>query len=745
MKKEGKFWIDSGENTGNGRPSIDDLLLINTSFFNLLMPILLFLFIRLIPQANHLVFGQLQGQDPIYSTLMIGIYTVFSILIYFRHKSLIPDSQCIANAFKWVNRIAFILPTGVWLVSILVNSPKQHPVSIFLSFVILGLLFLAHSKSNPFHALLLDKNINKVIWIILSVIVLIFLFLLFVFSEVDTVDKLPMQFTVILIIIFLLVGASDIYYINRNKSTRLETKQLFSEYRNKNVIYFVLIFAIVVVLFGNYHHEFGTGFDILIYYFLCIRALLFIIGTMFRYSVNVNLSRTKKIVFRALLFLAVVLTPFIWPDTSREHYKLTTINKSKKRDTLQNYVKNWLSLKPVTDSTPIFLISGQGGGSRAGCTFFTSMALLDSLIDGNTLLITTVSGSSNGAGFYLSAKNNFSSTSLSSSLMAYNDTIKLRMMDSILYHKDYVSASLFNLLFTDFIRSVFWAKKNDKSRNVFLMNQEKESFEALGKELKFGPNYLLDSSWSSIYEQGNTSLPLFLPMTYNIELGIKAISSPVFLPDSTMHAFYPILDSLPPDEDLQINRSILISQMFPLISASASIDSFHYMDGGVYDNLAFETLFDIYTCVARMRDSMAVNRPIALISIANSDYEDDIEFKDIRSDIKATSKAVSQSLFSTNPIVQKSEGLQKLNVRKDGFFELKIYHPEPDSVVESFSEKFCNLFMYKQTGKVILSRYLTMVDINKKIIEKSYQEVDSFKLELNKFLMEVNKRRRNIN
>ena len=53
--------------------------------------------------------------------------------------------------------------------------------------------------------------------------------------------------------------------------------------------------------------------------------------------------------------------------------------------------------------------------------------------------------------------------------------------------------------------------------------------------------------------------------------------------------------------------------------------------------------------------------------------------------------------------------------------------------------------MYKQTGKVILSRYLTMVDINKKIIEKSYQEVDSFKLELNKFLMEVNKRRRNIN
>ncbi|MBK9677398.1 MAG: hypothetical protein IPO69_00590 [Saprospiraceae bacterium] len=76
-------------------------------------------------------------------------------------------------------------------------------------------------------------------------------------------------------------------------------------------------------------------------------------------------------------------------------------------------------------------------------------------------------------------------------------------------------------------------------------------------------------------------------MSYNIERGGQDHpQSGAPLPSENMHPFWSVLDSLRPSRDLTISQSILTSQLFRY-QCSASIDSFHYLDGGVYNQSCF--------------------------------------------------------------------------------------------------------------------------------------------------------------
>ncbi|MBK9677399.1 MAG: hypothetical protein IPO69_00595 [Saprospiraceae bacterium] len=65
-------------------------------------------------------------------------------------------------------------------------------------------------------------------------------------------------------------------------------------------------------------------------------------------------------------------------------------------------------------------------------------------------MITAVSGSANGTGFYLGIKHALPAGKTFNQLISSKDTTTLRKIDSLLLSKDYISSSLFKLLFTDY-------------------------------------------------------------------------------------------------------------------------------------------------------------------------------------------------------------------------------------------------------------------------------------------------------
>lgn len=737
MKTYSKLLFDRGIIAKLGRPNMNDLLFINTSFFNFFLPLLLIGLMRWIPQANHLVFGQLEGQDPIYSTLLIGLATLFTMMIYTRQTYFYEDHVDQSSMFKIVNQIAFLLPLGVWMLAITFNYPAVHWRSILICTVLLILAGTAMSRTkyNIFREIIKERQINKLILVCMALIIMIFVFFLIKFDEIEGKDHLTTWTMIFIISVFLITVVINEFARRKVQHTSFDRSAIFWN-SAANATYIFLILLLVIWIFGNYN-KFGNAFDVIILYFLFLRMLLFGIGVLARYLANSKPIHFMNIKFVTILVGCYFIGIITKPGKGRDQYSLQVMSKPHVRISFNEYMDRWLIKKDST--APIYLIAGQGGGSRAGCAFFTTMTLLDSMIDKNTMAITTISGSSNGAGFYLGIKKALPTSQTYYQLIPPEDTLRIKKIDSMLYQKDYISNSLFKLLFTDYARTILGSNQNTKSRNLSLIQEELASYHLVKHYLKLSDITLLDSAWSSIYtNEPDVATPLFLPLSYNIEYGVKAIHSPVRLPIEGMHPYFSTLDSMGDDRDVQINKSILTSQMFPIISASGSIDSFHYLDGGVYDNLAYETLFDLYHLVEKKRDIAAPRRSIILLSIINGNYEADLKFDQIRTEFDAVGGALSQSMFSNNPIVHKTEGLLKLK-DKDKFFELKIFKPNEAETQPSFGKKIFQRFQYvPQKDKVILSRYLTMNDISNNIMYSAYKEVDSLKVNLNKFLSRKN-------
>ncbi|MBK8779141.1 MAG: hypothetical protein WBB12_18840 [Saprospiraceae bacterium] len=735
MQKYSRLLFDRGNETRRGRPNLNDLLFINTSFFNFFLPILLTVVMRWVPQANHLVFGQLEGQDPIYSTLLIGVVTVFHMLIYMRQTYFYDAPIDRSTAFKLVNQTAFLMPLSIWMLAITFNYPMAHLRSILISVVLISLVSIAITRSprNFFRPVQKEPKINRLILVFMIFSLMIFLFFLIQFGELAGKEKLPLWVLTFILLTILTTGLVREYSRRRNKEGDFRWTSLFQN-STANAIYILAFAALVIRFFGNYN-KFGNAFDVLILFFLGLRIILFCLGVLIRYFANSSDINVFTFKFWAILGVCYFLGLITRPHKGREQYRIDPGYSIHQRMDWDSYVDAWMG-RDTTSVEPIYLISGQGGGSRAGCAFFTSMTLLDSMLGKNLLLITAVSGSANGTGFYLGIKHALPAGKTFNQLISSKDTTTLRKIDSILYQKDYISSSLFKLLFTDYSRSVFGRINSDKSRNMALLKEEDASYREVAAFLKLKSSSLVDSTWGNIYtDSADHELPLFFPMSYNIERGVKAIHSPVHLPSEGMHPFWSVLDSLRPSRDLTISQSILTSQLFPIINASASIDSFHYLDGGVYDNLAFESLFDFYRLVAAKRDLLVPHRPIILISIVNGQYEKTLKPGDIHTELGAIGTALSGSLFSTNPKVHKSEGLLEINKSLDRFFELKIFTESVTRQHLSLWQKIWNIFIYvPNKDQVIVSRYLTMKDIDKNIIHNAYREIDTFKTKLSDFL-----------
>ncbi|MBK8827814.1 MAG: hypothetical protein IPO26_14190 [Saprospiraceae bacterium] len=188
------------------------------------------------------------------------------------------------------------------------------------------------------------------------------------------------------------------------------------------------------------------------------------------------------------------------------------------------------------------------------------------------------------------------------------------------------------------------------------------------------------------YKDEHATLPIFLPISYNISLGKPSISSPYKNDIHSNFDYHSILDSLKSKNNgiITISQSVSLSQMFPFISASATVGGDNYIDSGVYDNFAFESLEALYHTVKKIRNEIDTSKKIIMISVENGKI--DHERRSTTSQLQSLISSVTKSIFHTNPIRHLNNLRSELS-SKDTIINLKIY---PD-INENKENKYTNL------------------------------------------------------
>lgn len=725
--------------------SISDLILVNTSFFNILFPIALILFIKNIPQANHIILSKLGDGDPISSTLFILLYSLFISYIYYsqRYINYGHDTSQLSVVFDLVNRISFCMPMTVWLSLIIRNNWNSHLWSIIIAIVLIIMIYLFLCRQKENHPIVKFPISYLIYLFTLAYILLAAIF----FKDIDY-GRSP------IVLMLLSIFIAVLYLILKLIEKRFDITSAAQEVSKSSFIGLGIVLLILVIITISIHPKYiFSPINILLLYVLTLRIFFYLIGkgisilskdltfdkvskNLFHVKVSESnyLSKGKStILYVSTIFIVMFLLWFISRSYQQGQHEIILSKYNGKRQKIENYIENWLR-KENTDS-PIFLVTGQGGGSRAGLAFFHTISLLDSVLKNNVLSINTISGSGTGAQFYLSAKKN-----LGADYYKYLiDQNQLHRADSILYRRDYISRSLFKLLFSDYVRSKFNKRAISKSRNYSLIEQEQEAYQIFfdsviqNKYPDKGNRYgILNDSICNFYNGDFTrenKFPLFFPVSYNINYGLKALSSPVSLPKQKMAPFYDILDTIGGAKSITIIQAVALNQLFPIISASAIVDNSYFLDGGVYDNQGFETIFDLYKITRSLRDSFAKHRSIILLSIENGAYELDGKLKlDTTGNIGATATAGLNSIFSTVSMVQKQNGLRSL-CPNDTFFQLKVFMPDTSGKYDHW-----DWFKFQpKPGEVVMSRFINSYELDT-ISSLSNKVVNEFKVELSDFL-----------
>lgn len=483
-----------------------------------------------------------------------------------------------------------------------------------------------------------------------------------------------------------------------------------------NIIFTVLtVLAVAILMYvGTF-----PAFDIILIFTLTLRYVLILWPLSIRRIVHnrgllredgflrkifaLNIPAIKLVLSMLFVLLTLIfITDWLaWNDNERRIYEFKTQDYNPQgRQSLASALEGRIGAE--TGSTqPLILVLGQGGGSRAGATMFNALSRLDSAGYGpNILAIISISGSSNGAGFYLHGKVN----GLEGNIHKNTDT---------LYQHDYVTASLFKMLYTDFVFSEFPRLNfltSRKNRNEQLMAAEAERSKTIGQSDGVSQ---LESPWSKLYpDTGTNTLPLFFPVSYNISRAGKAVSSPYSfdIPVSSRGTYYSLYDTLSSNgKELTLGQSIALSEMFPFISASPTIQTpqgkyENYMDGGVYDNIAYEVAHDIYNAVSRARDTLAPERPVVLIAVQNGEVYTDPKYN-FKTDASATIGSVTSTIFKTN-VIAHSQALEGDLKDRDRLLNVYSYKKYPPRGTPSDSTK------QEEDFVVVMSRYLTKKEVS---------------------------------
>lgn len=396
-------------------------------------------------------------------------------------------------------------------------------------------------------------------------------------------------------------------------------------------------------------------------------------------------SRTKWPVSFLLFVIIIVFSVSNDNDVIQIIKADTEHDQSSVRPSLEEHFAHWYQsshrpwqhVKTVNRKEPIYIIAGEGGGSRA--SFWTSgmLSKLDSAIEefqSRVFIMSTVSGSSVGAGIYNAS------------------SLKMSKMNPDTIHAiaggDYLSPINLTLVSGEIIQGVIPIGIPKVDRAKYLEDAWSKQFALL-----HGDNNL-DKSVLHLWEDDPYALPINVFNTVVAETGQKGYISPLKLelPD-----VLDVLEEVP--YEIPLKTSMSLSARFPFFTSTGTIKDketwteprLSLTDGGYYENTGIETAIDLYNRLNAMRtDSTYSNVSFIIIFIQNSQedgYEDPQHLNFM--DVVSLPLSTLLTTWSTESIPMKRNVMNYLSLVKadsnklndeDQLITLKLDHDDDDGI-----------------------------------------------------------------
>ncbi len=459
-------------------------------------------------------------------------------------------------------------------------------------------------------------------------------------------------------------------------STAQQGKPMGFNYKSARLIHLGVIISVIVLLvtfyFFNQSASLGEFNPIVVS--VAISCFL-ILGFEFFISSQILIVKImgdptlklKLYKFAVIIGSVVLLYSYFFASFNNHLIRKENIANYEKTDydrlKLEEYFQKWYDEKNTDQNNnkkdsifTVYLVSGQGGGSRAGAWFLMNMLYMDAKNESfydHVFSISTVSGSSSGANMYYAMhqlgavvnpnKQQSNENVKKTDSITYN---KIKNFTKNIYNRNFLNSGIFGLILNDYSINAFTNRFFDerKDRNYALQKEELKAFEEsyfrlFPTEIKQAKNaskrqtVINDSLWKlktirnyfegdflNIYKN-NFSNPLFFLNTTIIDDGTKGIFSPVKMGFSMFRDLYGDyrLCNASDNYALPMVACVNQSQAFPMMNAYSYLHgSGRLGDGGMYENSGTETTLEVYKTLRKYCDEKKIKVEFVMLNLMNS-------------------------------------------------------------------------------------------------------------------------------
>jgi len=526
------------------------------------------------------------------------------------------------------------------------------------------------------------KDGRKRLWFAIATGALLLGFIIYfnsIFEKTYTEAKIVL--TIILYLISMLLHyvfhEADVKVLRKHKTFAGDYKRPYWRFKGNSIVY-TIVFCIHVflgiVLFTDYRDRLHIAPESIMLYIFSL--YVFIIDLV---VYLINMKPQGKLI-AALVLIIIAASFYYCPkiNFNVSHYTLDSYSDSKKGDKgildgrgRLTFEERYKKLKTKVDSNntgipyPIILISGEGGGSRAGFWFSQNLINFDYYTNGkfreHIFSISTVSGSSVGL----------------SSVFTFWELTENKMVDSAwldfpleIYSNNFVGSSVKGMLLTDVWKSIIPVGKFKTDRNSLLQDEEsyytqlaarrilKESTGNKEPNIPTSERILCRDFMNFFYDTINgkldfTNRPLVFINSCRSNDGRRSIVSPIKLTDSVFNDAVDIAGFTYEDETckhkdkekcathkrtISLGQACNLSELFPGFSAPAYINSLgSFVDGGYHENSGLKTTLDVYT---NLKEALSIDPPakpyaIYIIYLKNGSGEKNL-YKQTKSELPIT-------------------------------------------------------------------------------------------------------------
>ncbi len=351
-------------------------------------------------------------------------------------------------------------------------------------------------------------------------------------------------------------------------------------------------------------------------------------------------GKSKQTYFLSLFILVAIILATVW---TTDLHRVTTVERTvalTERISLESYLDQWFAARrealpdsSTTNKFPLFIVMGEGGGSRAA--YWTNLTLgtfheaTDGRFQDHCLAITTVSGSSFGTAAHLAQLYHEKTNGIADTI-SFNDAVN----DALTFQGNYLSTSLVKFIGADFWRTIlpplyYATAKHDRAYHLewewtFGVQRAMNRLGADPKTMVFQRPYL-----AHYYQDDGsirTDLPLYMPNTTHVSTGNRSLITPVKVFDATDHSTE-VFDFVGMEgRDFPLAAAALMSARFPFINPGGLISpDDQFVDGGYYENIGGVTANKLLekTEAYLLKNGLEDKVEVHLITIFNGDRDKD--------------------------------------------------------------------------------------------------------------------------